>query len=227
MSDKWEKALTTILTIAAVAIAGALIHREVTNAQGLGGGPVRSTEPELLKDWNEILQAGIPLQSNDAPIKMVEFFDFECPFCRVFDETMRKFQEKNPGKIARLLVHFPLTSHRFAIPAAKAAECAGEQGRFIEMHEGLLAKQDSFGLKTWTSYALEASIRDSTAFQDCIGRAKPFPRIETGKTLSKRRSIQATPTVIINGWRMGVPPTAEELPLIIENVQAGKPPVTR
>jgi protein-disulfide isomerase len=123
-------------------------------------------------------------------------------------------------------MHFPLRGHRFAIPAARVSECAGEQGRFEAMHDQLFEGQDSFGLKPWSEYATAAGVPDLAQFDACIKNSGPVRRIEEGKQLGTQIDVQGTPTLVINGWKLGHPPTAEELDAMIKAVLAGKEPVS-
>ena len=122
-------------------------------------------------------------------------------------------------------MHFPLSGHRFALPAARVAECAGEQGRFEAMYDQLYDGQESFGLKPWAEYATAAGVPDLTAFDECIKRTGPVSRIEADKQLGAKLNIQATPTLIVNGWMLVHPPSAAELDAMVKEILAGKSPV--
>jgi protein-disulfide isomerase len=123
-------------------------------------------------------------------------------------------------------VHFPLPMHRFAEPAARVAECAGDQGRFETMHDLLFERQDKFGLEPWNEFATEAGVADGAAFDACIKRTDPIPRVADGKALGNQLDIQGTPTVVINGWKVGRPPTLDELDRMVKAILAGKSPVS-
>ena len=107
--------------------------------------------------------------------------------------------------VAHLLVHFPLENHRFAIPAARAAECALAEDRFADYVDLIFEKQDSLGLKTWVSYAVDSGVQDTVSFKQCNASEQPLPRVERGLELGGQIDARGTPTVIINGWRLPVP----------------------
>jgi protein-disulfide isomerase len=151
-----------------------------------------------------------------APIKLVEFADFECPYCRRADSTYRKVAARFGPRLAMVFIHDPLKIHRFAMPAAQAAECAAEQGRFDAYHDQLYDKQDSLGLKSWLSLAVAAGVRDSAGFQDCINRGRGAARIQRGLAAAKQFGVNATPTILINGWRFWSPPTESQLDSTID-----------
>ena len=115
--------------------------------------------------------------------------------------------------------------HRFAEPAARVSECAGDQGRFEAMYDLLFEQQYRFGLKPWSEFASEAGVADSAAFEACIKRTEPIPLVTEGKALGSQLDVHGTPTVVINGWKLGRPPTLEELDHMVKAILAGKSPV--
>lgn len=94
------------------------------------------------------------------------------------------------------------------------------------MYDQLFDGQDSFGLKPWSEYARAAGVPDLAAFDVCIKNTDPIPRVVEGKRLGKELDVRGTPTVIINGWKMGRPPSEQELETMIRAVLAGKSPVS-
>jgi protein-disulfide isomerase len=224
MSDRFEKTAVVVLCLTAIVMAGTMVRR----ASGVAGPrSVPEGPPTLVSDWESLSATAIAMGDPGNPVRVLEFADFECPFCRKFDSTMRAIQAANPKTVTRLFVHHPLKMHRFAVPAARAAECAGEQSKFSAMHDLLFAKQDSLGLKSWSSYAHEAGISNTAAFERCIGRTTPFARIEAGTALAEAYQVKGTPTVIINGWRFSRPPNDSVLLLSIREFAAGKGPTAR
>ena len=77
-----------------------------------------------------------------APVTIVEFSDFQCPYCAASGPVLTRLFEKYPGKIRLIFRHFPLPGHIQAMPAAEAAECARDQGKFWEMHDLLFQHQE-------------------------------------------------------------------------------------
>jgi protein-disulfide isomerase len=182
-------------------------------------------QPVLIPHWRDHLGAGVRIGSTDAPVQLIEFADFECPFCGSFHKAMKALRERYPSKIAFTYVYFPLPMHRFAEPAARVAECAGDQGRFEAMHDLLFEQQDKFGFKPWSEFATEAGVADSAAFNACIKRTEPMPGVTEGKALGKLLDVQGTPTVVVNGWKLGRPPTLDEMDHMVKSILAGKSPI--
>ena len=138
-----------------------------------------------------------PLAARDT---VVEFMDFECPYCREFAMRLDTILERTQGTTLVVVQHFPLSIHRFAVPAAIVAECAQRQGAFWQVYRVLFTKQDSLGLKDWRSYAQEAGVPDLDAFEGCRKLpADSFPRIASGVDIGERGGVRSTPTVWING----------------------------
>jgi protein-disulfide isomerase len=221
MSNRLETFVSGSLAVAAIAMAVGFIHGpfgakpQLTHIRG-------ATMPaEHVAEWGELLNAGILVGDSAAPVKIVELGDFECPFCRKFALRMRDARKQFGNKVALVYVDFPLKMHRFAMPAARAAECAYGQGRFAEFHDVVYDKQDSLGLKSWVSYAREAGIRDTTRFTLCNARTGPVLQATAGLAIGKRLAVHGTPTVIVNGWRLSAPPDDSTLSKLITAALAG------
>jgi protein-disulfide isomerase len=223
MKIKPDALITATLVVCAVITTGVVVRREFIAPSASSGRAEQ--KPVLIPRWREHLAKGMRLGPDEAPVQLVEFADFECPYCGDFHNKLRALQERYPNQIALTFVHFPLPGHRFALAAARVVECAGEQGRFEAMYDELFERQDSFGLKPWSDYATAAGVPDLAAFDTCIKKTDPIARVEEGKDLGTKLNIQGTPTIVINGWKLGHPPNADELDGMVKKVLAGKSPV--
>ena len=136
----------------------------------------------------------------DAPVTIIEFSDYECPFCKrwrmqVYDPLFEAFGDK----IRFVYRDFPIEQiHPQAIPAAVAANCAGEQGKYWEFHDKLFLGGRPLGDETYRAYAEELGL-DLEAFEAC--RASEEQRQEVLKDLEDglRLGVRGTPTFFING----------------------------
>jgi protein-disulfide isomerase len=216
--------VTATLVVCALVTTAVVVRREFFAP----ASPPAQTDqkPLFIKDWRAHLAKGTRMGAEQAPVQVLEFADFECPYCASVHKDLKTLRARYPTQVALIYVHFPLPMHRFAEPAARAAECAGEQGRFEPMYDLLFEQQDKFGLKAWGEFATEAGIADSTAFEACIRRTDPIPRVTEGKALGNQLDVQGTPTVVINGWKLGRPPTLEELDQMVKVILAGKSPIS-
>jgi len=219
-----DRGMSIVLTAAAVSVAIVALHREFGSRsdQPSASAPGRPTK---ISNWQELVSAGEVIGSASAPVKIVEFADFECPFCRRFTNSFTSVHEKFGDKVALVFVHYPLVNlHRFAMPAAKSAECAAEQGQFAEFHDELFAKQDSLGLKTWSAFARDAGVKDLVAFDRCNVGLNHSRRIDQGVALAKKLGLHATPSVFINGWQFPSPPSDSTLSVLINAFLTGQDP---
>jgi protein-disulfide isomerase len=222
MPASFERGVSLLLSLCAVTIAGSVVWRE------FAGLPAdrpsnRASYPEFLSGWETALGIGIRVGPESARVKIVEFADLECPACRRFQNVIREVLQEYPQDVALFFVHLPLPGHRFAMPAARAVECAEREGRFIPMVEAVFAKQDSLGIKSWGSFAWDAGIRDSAAIAACARDDHPVARISAGAALAERLQVLATPTVLVNGWQF-LGPTKQRLVNAIEAVRKGRAP---
>lgn len=224
-----ERASNVILTVAAVVMVAILVRREFVALQPGDGGGGTALEPRRVSEaeWQAVLESAVEIEGDtsraDVTIWIVLFSDLECPACRDYHRRVMGGALEDLGEGVRLAyVHRPLRGHRFAREAAKAAECAAGQFRFREFIDVLYAIQDSIGNKPWSSYAADAQVPDSAAFQDCMSRPPPA-RIQSGVDVAISLGITATPTVMVNGWLFQRPLTETELATVVENLRFGRP----
>lgn len=135
----------------------------------------------------------------DAPITVVEFSDFQCPFCRRWhEETYKPLLDAYPGKIKMVYRHLPLVSiHPEAFSAAEASMCAGDQNVFWQYHDKLFGS-DSLGNAVYEQYARELSL-DIPTFVDCITEHKFQEAIQADSDFAVNLGVRSTPTFFVNG----------------------------
>jgi protein-disulfide isomerase len=223
MSSVLERGLTVTLCISAVTLAGSVAWREFAKEPQAATNALRSPKPEYIPGWEESLSVGIRVGETSAGIAIVAFSDLECRPCARFHAVIEESLAKYSKDIALIFVHMPLEGHRFALQAARAAECADRSGRFVPMLSAIYGKQDSIGLKSWGSFALEAGISDSASISTCAWDTSSVHRIEAGKALAEKLGVRGTPTVLVNGW-LFLGPSKDELERAIEAVLSGKTP---
>jgi protein-disulfide isomerase len=197
LSDKAKQGLMVVAVACAVILTGLRIA-EFAMAEY----PQRPTDsaPVAVANWSQYTQAGHRLGSAVAPVTIVEFGDFECPFCAEFArETLPEIQARFPGKIALVYRYFPLQFHHLAFPAARAAECAAQQGHFAAYHDELYAHQDSLGVLSFLALARLAGISDLGAFARCDSATGPVPAIDRDVAAARAVGAHATPTFLIDG----------------------------
>jgi protein-disulfide isomerase len=195
---KWlDRGLTAVLLICAMASSGILIRREFLSApepRSAPGGIVRT-----IRNADSLEQTGRRLGSPVAALTLVEFGDFECPACRAFHAQVAKLQQRYPHQLAISFHHYPLNYHRFAYPAARAAECANDQGRFEAYHDLLYEKQDSIGLLSFAAFAKRANVGDSALFSRCVAKSDSVPAISRDLRAARAIEVPGTPAILLNG----------------------------
>jgi protein-disulfide isomerase len=134
----------------------------------------------------------------DAAITIVEFSDFECPFCTRGDNTVKEVMKNYEGKVKIAFKNLPLSFHKNAEPAARAALAAGKQGKFWEMHDALFANQKSLGDAFYTKTA-EGLGLDMTKFKADMASEELKNSIKADMKQAEELGISGTPGFVVNG----------------------------
>ncbi len=134
-----------------------------------------------------------------APITLIEFSDFQCPFCQRVAPTLKQIKAQYGDKVRIVWKDFPLTQiHPQAFVAAQAGNCAREQGKFWEYHDVLFANQGALQPEFLKKYATDAGM-DAAKFATCLDSGQFEARVTTALQAGGRLGIGSTPTVFING----------------------------
>ena len=141
------------------------------------------------------------LGSEDAPVTIIEFSDFECPFCtRWYTETKGQLEEQyiNTGKVKLVYMHYPLNFHPEAVPAALASECAYEQGKFWEYHDLIFENPGSLGTASYKRWAGDLGL-DQEQFDECYDSGKYDAEVKADLSEGQNAGIRGTPGFLVNG----------------------------
>jgi protein-disulfide isomerase len=134
-----------------------------------------------------------------APVTIVEFSDFECPFCGRVEPTLTQIQQKYGDKIRLVFRQFPLVSiHPHAQKAAEAALCANEQGKFWEMHAAMFADQQKLDIPDLKAKAGKLGV-DQAKFDQCLDSSKFAERVKEDTKAGTVAGVTGTPAFFING----------------------------
>ncbi len=137
----------------------------------------------------------------NAPVTIVEFSDFECPFCaRFYSQTYNQIVEQyvDTGKAKIVFRDFPLSFHQNAQKAAEAAECAGEQDMFYEMHDMLFERGVTGGVASFKQMASDLGL-DTTAFNTCLDSGAQAQEVQSDFSDGQRLGVRGTPGFLVNG----------------------------
>ena len=143
---------------------------------------------------------GAPLRgATDAPVTLVEFSDFECPFCKQAHSTLAQLLVRYPGKVKLAYRDFPLESiHPQARRAAEAARCANDQGKFWDYHDVLFGQSPSLSSDDLKRYATQVGL-DVARFEGCLANGVHKAAVQRDVDEGMRLGITGTPAFFING----------------------------
>ena len=138
----------------------------------------------------------------EAPVTIVEFTDFQCPYCKTATATVKQVLEKYPGKVKWVFRDFPIPRlHPEALKAHEAARCAGEQGKFWEYHDLLFDRSPRQAPADLKQYANDLKL-GTAAFDQCLDSGKQAAEVNSDVQDGMRLRVEGTPTFFINGRRL-------------------------
>jgi len=178
------------------------LGERVSNLEtAMGGG---TTQPAAVQgpDPSRVYTmrtAGAPTKGPDtAPVTIVEFSDFQCPFCARVRLTLEQIEDTYGGRVRIVWKHLPLPIHENAVGASLAAEAAGNQGKFWEYHDMLFANQDRLGPDGLKQFAKDLQL-DISRFETDMQNLDEKKKIEADVAEAETLGITATPGLFING----------------------------
>lgn len=135
----------------------------------------------------------------NAPVTVVEFSDFQCPFCQRVVPTIKEIKARYGDRVRVVWKDFPLTQiHPQAFDAARAGNCAQEQGKFWEFHDQLFANQAALQVDALKRYAAAVGM-DAARFNQCVDSGKYEARVQAALDAGGKLGVGSTPTTFING----------------------------
>jgi protein-disulfide isomerase len=191
---------TVVLVVCAVLVTGLRLRDALAvskpNAVAASEAAPNRLATTRVRNWRTYAEAGHRMGPESATVTIVEFSDFQCPFCRRAAPTLRALRVRYPHNVAVIYRHFP--GHQFSLRAAIAAECAGRAGYFEPFHDALFAQADSIGKKPWSRFAREVGMRDTVGFSTCLSDASVPPLVFRDTLAATMLSVHGTPTFLIN-----------------------------
>jgi len=152
-----------------------------------------------------------------APVEIVEFSDFQCPYCSRVNPTLDRLRQTFGDDIKIVFRDFPLTSiHPQAFKAAEAGQCAREQGKFWEYHDRMFANQQALQPEFLKKYAADAGLA-AAAFNTCLDSARHAERVKSQIGEGTGLGVSSTPSVFINGRMLSGAQSYEAFASIIDD----------
>ena len=163
------------------------------------------------------------LGPSNAPVTIVEFSDYQCPYCQAWDQQVyQQLMTSYPNKIRFVYRDLPLPMHPEAIPAAEAADCAGEQGAYWKYHDALFNQQYGLNRAAYEHYAADLGL-DGKAFAACLDSQRYLSKVQANASDAASAGLNSTPSFVINGRVLiGALPFAD-FKAVIDEELAAKP----
>lgn len=151
-----------------------------------------SLDPE---EWDQVSAGGSFLGDASARRVVVEFIDYECPYCRSSQPAIDRFMQRAED-VKLVIRHFPIASHLAADGAARAAICAEKEGKFGEIHAFLLTDEDWLKTHDWGRVAREIGIAAPEDFLECMDADSTSERLGSDRLAASIAGVRATPTFV-------------------------------
>ncbi|MDE2306038.1 MAG: thioredoxin domain-containing protein [Gammaproteobacteria bacterium] len=173
---------------------------------------------EALPPYRETVAATGPVRGPaDAPITIVEFSDFQCPFCGRFEPELQRLLKAYPTQIRLVYRYLPLESiHPEAMHAAAAGVCADRQGKFWPMHDLMFREQDSLAVPGLMDKAKRLGL-DVKAFADCLSSAATAAVIAKDQAAARRLGLSGTPSTFVDGRFLNGAVSYDDLVALIDD----------
>lgn len=190
--------LTVVVGLSTVIMDVAVVRREWFTPRPATAATARTA---LVKNWESIASGGRRMGPKRSSVTIVNFSDFQCPYCRQFAlGQLRSLRVEFPNDIAVVYKDWPLPNHKYAYATARGGACAERQGKFEEFHDLVFAQQDSIPFKRIDRFAREAGVPDIAAFNRCATDTAPLAEITASVAQARLIGGRGTPTVVINGY---------------------------
>jgi protein-disulfide isomerase len=172
-----------------------------------------------------VATAGAPWSGGEhAPVTVAEFSDFQCPYCRAAESSVKQIRNQYGDKIKFVYLNFPLGFHEHALDAARAASCAGQQDKFWQYHDALFADQSKLSAPDLKATAAKLGL-DTKKFDACFDSKQPDTTIRSQQAQGEALGVTGTPTFFINGRELvGAQPENKFTQMIDEEIANAKSP---
>jgi protein-disulfide isomerase len=209
MADRMFTAIVGVLCVGAASTTVVLASRPYRDAAPRSPPAPWSTST-IVPNWRRYADHAYRVSPDTGAITVIEFSDFQCPFCRRASFELDTILARYPGRITVLFHNFPLGDvHADARVTAIAAECANRQGAFRPFMRQVFAHQDELGTRPMAWFAAHGGIAHLADFKRCQSDSSPARVIDDDVALGSTLGIEGTPTILIDSAQFsGAPPLA-------------------
>ncbi len=166
----------------------------------------------------EVAAAGYPARGPaSAPVTIVEFSDFQCPFCSRITPTLEQVVTKYGNKVRLVFRQFPLPMHPNAAKAAEASLCANEQGKFWEMHDAMFKDQAGLAVDGLKSKAAGIAGLNAANFNSCLDSGKETQAVQSDMKAGTKAGVNGTPAMFVNGRFISGVVSPDDLSKVIDD----------
>lgn len=181
---------------------GAIVAQAPTPSAPAGTGDTGAQPPaQQFAPVKDVTAADHILGKKDAKVTVIEYSDFQCPFCSQIEPALAQMMKDFPNDVRMIYRHFPLSFHENAQKAAEASECAAKLGgndAFWKMHDKLFANQQTLGTELYTRLAGELGL-NAANFKKCLDSGETAAIVNSDMASGNDAGVNGTPATFING----------------------------
>lgn len=209
MSNKAFYGIVAVIVI--IAVGGAVLFSRSDD----------SSDKNKITDVAAVTETDHTKGNSDATVTLIEYGDYQCPYCGILHPTVEEILDEYEEDILFVFRHFPLTNiHQNALTAHRAAEAAGKQDKFFEMHDLLYERQTAWSesdepITVFTDYAEELGL-NIDQFEKDLQASDVAERVRSDKKGGEDAGVESTPTLFLNGEKIDAPRSTEEFREIID-----------
>jgi len=174
------------------------LAKVVDDLKGKHGVQITLAQPNLPRI--EVAATGPSRGPENAPVTIVEFSDFQCPYCGREYPVVERLMKEYDGRVRLVFRHFPLDFHNFAQKAAEAGACAADQGgeKFWKLHDRMFTNQQKLAVDDLKGYAKDLGL-DSARFDKCLDGSEKRALVESDEKAGQEAGVTGTPAFFVNG----------------------------
>lgn len=213
-----------VAIISTLGFAGLTLTRPGNQPSTAGDKTAQENTNQPVADQDEqkpvdlkIVETDHVLGNRNAPVKIFEFSDFQCPYCARHHTTLRQIVAEYSDKVAWIFKQFPIASHPLGMPGALASECADEQGKFWEMADKIFTNQETLTADSFEEFASELGM-NVDQYKTCLAQEKYRDKILVDYNLGLDSGVRGTPSNFINNQMLAGAVPYENIKEIIDGL---------